>query len=73
MCAICNSYPCRPACPNADEPETFGKCKYCKESIFKGEEIVDIDGEIYHYDCLCELPLRKVLELLEVEVEEAGD
>lgn len=28
------------------------KCCYCEDSIYEGEEIYDIDGDIIHEDCL---------------------
>lgn len=70
MCAMCRSYPCVPACPNAPEPRTYGVCKICKEEILGWEEVADIDGNLCHYDCLS---VSELLKIFEIEVKEAGD
>ena len=73
MCSMCNSYPCNPVCPNADEPLPIGKCNHCKEGIYVGDEIVEVGGKTYHCDCLYELPQKEMFKLLGFEVKEAGE
>ena len=52
MCDICLHTPCHSQCPNAPEPKSIGKCKYCDEPIYVGDEYVEVcDGELYHEDC----------------------
>ena len=70
MCSICGYYSCPSGCPSC-EPESVGTCAMCKDDIYAGDKIVEIEGETYHYDCLT---LDDVLELLDISVTEAdGD
>ena len=73
MCAICNKYKCPPSCPNADEPEIVGVCDICKEEIHAGEEMVDIDGTLFHLECLETKSTKELLEMFDVDVKIAGD
>lgn len=64
MCYICNSYPCDSRCPNAQNPAGFGKCKVCGEAIFSGDSYAEIDGQMYHEDCLDALTVSDWLDML---------
>lgn len=33
------------------EPKSVGKCTYCGEDIYIGDEITTLDGDVYHQDC----------------------
>ena len=70
MCSVCNSFNCHPSCPNAPEPEDYGICKSCGEFIVGGEKIVDMDGDLYHYECLT---VEDLLEILGYKTETAGE
>lgn len=61
MCDICGKYPCDSRCPNAPEPELFGKCCMCGEKIFDGDTYYDIEGEYWCEDCIDES--RKTAEV----------
>lgn len=39
--------------PRLDPPEpiSVGKCKYCGEDIYKGDDIAELNGDTYHLDC----------------------
>ena len=68
MCQYCLTSPCPSGCPNADEPEAEFDCKYCGDGIFKEDEYVEIEGVRYHLDCLNDMGIKELLELLEVDV-----
>lgn len=51
MCDICLHNPHLTGCPNAPEPPTVWKCRYCGESIFAGDDYFEVDGDHYHLDC----------------------
>lgn len=70
MCSVCNSFKCHPSCPGAPEPKRFGVCKICKEDIVEGEEMVEIEGREYHYECL---EVGHFLEMLDIPIKVAGD
>ncbi len=64
MCDICMQNPCPSACPNAID-RVVGLCAVCKEPIYESEDGLIVDGETYHIDCLEELDIIDLLELLE--------
>ena len=70
MCAMCRTYPCNSSCPNAPDPAVKGRCKICKEDIVVGDEMVEIEGVKFHYDCLT---VDDVLKVLGVKAEVVGD
>ena len=70
MCAVCGFFTCHPSCPNAPEPKSFGECEECRDEIYDGEEMVEIEGKTFHYDCLT---VDNILEALGVRVKVAGD
>lgn len=45
------------------------KCRYCGDCIAEGEEIVEIQNEIYHYGCL---DIGMLLKILDISVKEAS-
>lgn len=71
MCKLCMSYPCDNRCPNAPEPKAVEHCAYCKDGIFEGEEMVEIDGRFYHVDCIAEMSTTELLNILGLETEVA--
>lgn len=64
MCAICRSYPCVSRCPNAREPEPVYMCARCKEGIFEGEEYFDSARGTICMECMSEMTVSEVLELV---------
>ena len=48
MCCECGHVPCLTGCPNARERARAGTCTDCAQPIYSGEEVVDIDGDLYH-------------------------
>ena len=70
MCDLCYSNPHLPGCPNAPEPKHGYKCSYCGGGIVEGEYFYDIDGRLYHDDCLDEMSREEILELVGIDKEE---
>ena len=33
------------------EPAVVGSCKYCREDICAGDEIIELSGDHYHLEC----------------------
>ena len=73
MCAECLRTPCDPRCPNALELEPVYDCHYCDEGIYAGEKMVRINGVHYHLDCLEDMDIEELMELMDLDVEEATD
>lgn len=73
MCQYCLTSPCLAGCPNEDEPEAKTDCKYCGDGIFKEDEYAEIEGVCYHIDCLSDMGIKELLELLGVEVKVADE
>lgn len=71
MCDICLSSPCLPRCPNAPEPPSIGVCECCNENICVGDGYADIDGGLYHEECLDNLSTAEWLDMLGVHIKEA--
>lgn len=63
MCQICHQYICPSACPNA-ETRVIGKCTVCGQRIYDYEPAITVDGQIYHTECLEDLPLPALLDEL---------
>ena len=70
MCSVCRSFKCHPSCPNADAqaPVSVGTCEYCENDIMTGDEIVKVDGYLYHYRCLSGLTGKELLDVLDISV-----
>lgn len=53
-CPICgNGYGHKAGCPSYDPmPEKVGECELCGDSIYRGDFIFDVDGKLYHDECL---------------------
>lgn len=65
MCDICKMYPCHYRCPNYKPSQAVHYCTFCGDGIYNGEEYcVNIDDEYAHYDCLCNLSTRNLLDWL---------
>lgn len=73
MCELCLRFPCMAGCPNAEEPPVVTKCATCGRSIFEGEEMVEINGESYHVECLENITTRELLELFGCYTFTAGE
>ena len=71
MCSVCLTHPCHPFCPNAPEPQSIGFCQDCGEEIFEGSEYAEINGDLYHKDCLDVMSTENLLKLFGVELQEA--
>lgn len=54
-----------PLCPPREQlPPYIGRCADCGSPIFEGETYWEtMTGQLYHDDCLDELPIRKWIEL----------
>lgn len=62
MCSICGVTPCLTGCPNAPLPKVVCQCKFCKEDIVDGDEMVELDGESYHEDCFSDATMTLLFE-----------
>lgn len=70
MCENCHTYPHMPGCPNAPEPEVVGTCAWCEENIITGEAYAEINGKMYHTDCIEDMSAGKLAELFDFEIKE---
>ena len=64
MCMICGFSKCPSGCPNAQAPEVVGKCLLCLEDITDGESVYEIDGDMYHADCVSDNAFEIFTEVL---------
>lgn len=71
MCQYCRAYPHLPGCPNAHEPEPAGTCEWCKEDIITGESYTEINGKMYHADCIGYMGSDELSKLFEFKIVEA--
>ena len=63
MCMICGLPKCPGGCPNAAAPEPVGKCAWCGEYIFPGDECYQLEGgATFHDICLQENALDVLTE-----------
>lgn len=53
--------------------KSFYTCTDCGEDILEGESFVKIDGDYYHLDCIKKLSTEDLLELMDIDVKEAGE
>lgn len=64
MCSVCLQSPCHSRCPNAPEPVPTYTCCECGEGIYKGEKYFDgADGTVCK-NCMEEMTVSKLLELV---------
>ena len=70
MCDICRCNPCASACPNGPDVKEYGICQMCKNEIIDGDDYIEVDGKLYHLECLgvCDL-----LDILDIRIMEAGE
>ena len=73
MCSICHSFHCLPGCPNAKPSKAVAYCKSCGEAITPGDEYAVIDGDAWCENCLEEMPLCQLVELLGSDWLTAGE
>ena len=45
-----------------------GECECCGKGIYEGQEMVEKDDYLFHYDCLSHLSAREVLDALDIAV-----
>ena len=64
MCCECGHVPCLTGCPNAREEAQAGLCADCGQPIYHGEEMVDIDGTLYHLECVERMSTVELLALM---------
>lgn len=57
-------------CPNARERARAGTCTDCAQPIYSGEEVVDIDGDLYHLECIERMSTTELLALMGYRVYE---
>lgn len=72
MCDICRQPICPSGCPNADEV-VVAHCAGCDEEVYVGDNIVKIDGDIWHEECLKDLSISELVQLFDCEVEVAEE
>lgn len=64
------------ACAMLDRlPERAGaragrECTDCAQPIYSGEEVVDIDGDLYHLECIERMSTTELLALMGYRVYE---
>lgn len=64
MCALCQSFPCHPRCPNAPDPVPVMRCAECGEGIYPGDDYYDIgNGEGICKGCIDEKSTSELMEL----------
>lgn len=73
MCSECMTTPCNSMCPNAPEPKSYGVCKYCGDKVIEGDEAAEINGDLYHLECLECYSTKELLKMLNVDVGEIKD
>ena len=64
MCCECGNVPCLTGCPNARERARAGTCTDCAQPIYSGEEVVDIDGDLYHLERIERMSTTELLALM---------
>ena len=52
MCDYCRRSICPSSCPNAPEPQVFGHCDECGETIYDGDEYYKIGNHKYCESCV---------------------
>jgi len=57
------------SCPNF-QSRTIGKCAECNDDILHGDEFIELSsGKQYHVDCLSYISIRKLLFLLDIDIQ----
>ncbi len=62
MCEICGQLPHHPRCPMAPDPPAVYTCKSCKEPIYEGEDMIELDGSYYHDECFGDCAVDILME-----------
>ena len=44
------------------EPKVICTCEHCGDDINEGDEIVELDGEMYHRDCFEDIAVSLLLD-----------
>ena len=52
-------------------PVLFGYCKYCGGEIYEYDEIAEIDGDLYHFDCFTDCAASILVEQYGAVIKEA--
>lgn len=77
MCMYCGRSKCPGGCPNAPEPKSVGTCVWCGEDIIVGDRCYQIDGSMYHEDCVRENAYDILFDILadklDIHTAEADD
>ncbi|MCQ5078340.1 hypothetical protein NE586_00220 [Gemmiger formicilis] len=47
-----------------------GTCAWCEEDIITGEAYAEINGKMYHADCIEDMSAGKLAELFDFEIKE---
>lgn len=63
-CPECHCYPHLAGCPNAPEPRPVYMCKRCRDGIYAGDEYFEIDGDYYHADCIEDMTIYELMDML---------
>ena len=58
-----------PGCPVAPEGKALHICRMCGEPVRQGEEWYRLGENIYHCECVDELHVSDILDLLGIEKE----
>ena len=72
MCDLRNHFPCLSGCPNAEEEQPVCTCHKCKEPIFEGDRIAEIDGHILCESCVEGIKASDWLKMIGSEWQEAS-
>ncbi len=62
MCEICGQFHCDSRCPNAPDLKAVAICESCKEPIYEGEDMLELDGCCYHDDCSRDCAVELLME-----------
>lgn len=71
MCSVCRRDPCAAGCPNADEPIQKHVCSMCGYGIYEGDRYYDGPKGYYCEDCLVDMSLEELVELMGEELKTA--
>lgn len=55
-----------------EEEKTGRKCEWCGEEIVEGQDMVDIDGTLYHADCLFSRTENYIAQAFGYRIRKAG-
>lgn len=71
MCEYCHTLPHAPGCHNAPEPRAIYKCPDCESWIYEGDSYVEIGDKYYHTECIDNMSVWEVLELIGIKADVA--